>query len=213
VRSANQLQMPRPRFALWSAVVAGVLVLAGVVVVVPRLGQDPGDQVAADSPLLGRPAPAFSLPLARGGPRFSSLQLAGHFAVVYFFASWCPSCLAEVPELTAFYHYWQPKGARLVGIGYDDPPSAEAAFGRLEGIGWPLLSDPGDATAVRYGVYGIPEAFVIGPSGTVLAKIVGPAGPGQLGEVLSRLMAGGAAESVRNSGFVPAPPERPSGGG
>jgi cytochrome c biogenesis protein CcmG/thiol:disulfide interchange protein DsbE len=187
-------------------------VLAGVVMVVPRLGQDPGDQVAADSPLLGRAAPGFFLPLARGGAHFSSAQLAGHFAVVYFFASWCPSCVAEVPQLATFYHYWRPKGARLVGIGYDDPPSAEAAFGRLEGIYWPLLSDTGDAVALRYGVYGIPEAFVIGPSGTVLAKIVGPVGPGQLGKVLSWLMSGGAAESVRNSGFVPAPPGRRSGG-
>lgn len=197
----------------WLTIGLGLLVAAGLAMMSPRLGHDPSTQVAADSPLLGKPAPSFSLRDSAGGAVVSTAQLHGHYAVVYFYATWCPTCVAEVPDLVSFYRHWHTRGVDLVGIGYDDPGPAEARFARQDGISWPLLVDPGDQVALRYGIFGIPETFVIGPNGTVLAKLVGAIGTGQLATVLQRVMAGSANVSVRGGAVVPTTPVRRTGGG
>lgn len=194
-------------------IVLGLVVVGGLAVMLPRLGHDPSAQVAADSPLLGKPAPPFSLREASGGATISSATLRGHFSVVYFFASWCPVCVAEVPGLVSFYRHWHPRGVELVGIGYDDPAPAEAQFARQDSIGWPLLVDPGDRAALRFGIFGIPETFVIDPGGTVIAKLVGEVSTSQLGAVLEQVMSQGGTVSVHGGTVVPAPPgTRPHGG-
>lgn len=194
-------------------VVLGLVVAGGLVVMLPRLGQNPGTQVAADSPLLGKPAPPFSLRSANGGATVSSATLRGRYSVVYFFATWCPVCVAEVPNLVSFYWHWHTRGVELVGIGYEDPGAAEAQFARQAGISWPLLVDPDEQVALRYGIFGIPETFVIGPSGTVLAKLVGAVGTGQLGAVVQRVMQGSTNVSVRSGAVVPTSPGKRAGGG
>jgi cytochrome c biogenesis protein CcmG/thiol:disulfide interchange protein DsbE len=195
--AASQAKTPLQHHPVrWLTVVLGLVLAGGLVLLVPRLGQDPGTQVAVHSPLLGRPVPPFSLRDATRGAVVSSRQLAGHYAVIYFFATWCPVCVAEVPGLISFYHEWHSRGVDLVGIGYDDPAAAEAQFARQEGIGWPLLVDPGDRMALSFGIFGIPEAFVVNPGGTVVAKLVGEVSAGQLGAVLEQLIAGGSTVSV-----------------
>ena len=199
--------------ARWLTAVLGLAVAGGLVVMLPRLGHDPGAQVAADSPLLGKPVPSFALRDATGGTLVSSAQLHGHYSVVYFFATWCPVCVAEVPALVSFYSRWHSRGVELVGIGYDDPRAAEASFARQDGITWPLLVDPGDMAALRFGIFGIPETFVIDPGGTVVAKLVGEASTSQLDTVLGQLIQEGGTVSVRAGAVVPEPPGRQTGGG
>ena len=194
-------------------IVLGLVVAGGLAVMLPRLGQNPSTQVAADSPLLGKPAPPFSLREANGGATVSSATLRGHYSVLYFFATWCPVCVAEVPNLVSFYWHWHTRGVELVGIGYEDPGAAEAQFARQDGINWPLLVDPDEQVALRYGIFGIPETFVIGPSGTVLAKLVGAVGTGQLGAVVQRVMQGSTNVSVRSGAVVPTSPGKRAGGG
>ena len=197
----------------WLTVVLGLVVVGGLAVTLPRLGHDPSTQVAADSPLLGRPAPSFSLRDARGGAVVSSAKLHGHYAVVYFFATWCPVCVAEVPGLVSFYWHWHRRGVDLVGIGYDDPRAAEAQFARQDGVSWPLLVDPGDQAALRFGIFGIPETFVLDPGGTVVAKLVGEVSTSQLGAVLEQVMAQGGTVSVHGGAVVPTQPGKRTRGG
>jgi cytochrome c biogenesis protein CcmG/thiol:disulfide interchange protein DsbE len=194
-------------------IVLGLVVAGGLAVMLPRLGQNPSTQVAADSPLLGKPAPSFSLHEANGGGTVSSATLRGHYSVVYFFATWCPVCVAEVPGLVSFYWHWHTRGVELVGIGYDDPGPAEAQFARQDGVSWPLLVDPGDQAALRFGIFGIPETFVIDPGGTVVAKLVGEVSTSQLGAVLEQVMAEGGTVSVHGGAVVPASPGTRTRGG
>ncbi|MDA8309549.1 MAG: TlpA disulfide reductase family protein [Actinomycetota bacterium] len=197
----------------WLAIVLGLVVAGGLAVMLPRLGQNPSTQVAADSPLLGKPAPSFSLREANGGAIVSSATLRGHYSIVYFFATWCPVCVAEVPNLVSFYWHWHTRGVELLGIGYDDPAAAEAQFARQEGISWPLLVDPDGQVALHYGIFGIPETFVVGPGGTVLAKLVGAVGTGQLGAVVERVMNGSTNVSVRGGAVVPTSAGQRTGSG
>jgi cytochrome c biogenesis protein CcmG/thiol:disulfide interchange protein DsbE len=197
----------------WLTTVLGLVVAGGLAVIIPRLGQDPSIQVAADSPLLGRPVPAFSLRDATGGAVVTSRQLDGHYAVVYFFATWCPVCVAEVPGLVSFYSHWHSRGIDLIGIGYQDSRVTEAQFARQDGISWPLLVDPGDQAALRFGIFGIPETFVIDPAGTVVAKLVGEVSASQLGAVLEHVMAEGGTVSVHGGAVVPTSPGTRSRGG
>jgi cytochrome c biogenesis protein CcmG/thiol:disulfide interchange protein DsbE len=154
----------------------GVLI-AGLVAVLPllliliaNLGRDP-HMVA--SPLVGRPAPAFTLEPVGGGAPVSLASLAGKPVVLNFWATWCVPCFQEHGVLS--------EGARalgadvqFLGVVYEDEPEGVQAFLAQRGGGYPSLVDPGSRTAIAYGVFGVPETFFIDAQGTIAAKFVGP---------------------------------------
>jgi cytochrome c biogenesis protein CcmG/thiol:disulfide interchange protein DsbE len=154
----------------------GVLI-AGLVVVLPllmiliaNLGRDPH---SVASPLVGRPAPPFTLEPVGGGAPVSLASLAGKPVVLNFWATWCVPCFQEHGVLT--------EGARALGAGvqflgvvYEDEPERVQAFLTQRGGGYPSLVDPGSRTAIAYGVFGVPETYFIDAQGTIAAKFVGP---------------------------------------
>jgi cytochrome c biogenesis protein CcmG/thiol:disulfide interchange protein DsbE len=166
---------------------AGAVLIGFVVILGSRIGKDP---TLVRSPLLGKPAPQFSLPRFDQPGRLSSAQLSGRIYVLNFWASWCVPCRRETPALEAFYRQWRPRGMELVGILYNDTVEAALAFRQELGGTWPLVDDPGSRTAIDYGVFGIPETFVIDERGVVMAKLTGAVGPGVLEDMLARLGAG-----------------------
>jgi cytochrome c biogenesis protein CcmG/thiol:disulfide interchange protein DsbE len=85
----------------------------------------------------------------------------------------------------------------LVGVDFQDDHPSALAYLAGTGAGWPVVADPGSRTALAYGVYGIPETFVIGPDGRVTAKHVGPVTYDQLVREITRLLPG---ESGRQAG-------------
>lgn len=197
----------------WIALSTGVGVMIAVAAVVPRLGSNPSDEVSAHTPLLGRVAPSFDLPDARGGPAVSSVAFAGHVYVVNFFASWCPDCVAETGQLIKFYDAWHRRGVDMVGIGYGDTRAAEAIYANQWGVPYPVLTDPADQMALHYGVFGIPETFVVDSAGVIAAKLVGSVGPGQLAATVRHVEAGSTSTSARSKQFQPLPaPSGPSRG-
>ena len=189
----------------WVALgVAGVVVVL-VFALASFVGSPPAAQrTAADSPLLGKPAPSFSLATVSGHGRISSAAMAGHTIVVNFWASWCVQCQQEAPTLEAFYRHWHGAGVDLVGISFEDTASAERAFSHHYGVSWPLAMDETGQVGLHYGVFGIPETYVISPAGVVVAKLVGRLAPGQLDQVLNRLTGGSGPISASNPNFVAA---------
>jgi cytochrome c biogenesis protein CcmG/thiol:disulfide interchange protein DsbE len=119
-------------------------------------------------------------------------DLRGRVVVVNFWASWCAECRVEHPALSAAWNRFRDAGVVLVGIDFQDDHPSALAYLAGTGTGWPVVADPGSRTALAYGVYGIPETFVIGPDGRVTAKHVGPVTYDQLVREITRVLPGGS---------------------
>lgn len=124
------------------------------------------------SPLVGKTAPAFSLPELNGAAESISPQtMAGRAWLLNVWASWCVGCRAEHALLAEM----QERGAAIVGLNYKDEPDAARAW--LAEFGDPYVYSAADsegAAALDWGVYGVPETFVIDGGGVVRRKHVGP---------------------------------------
>jgi cytochrome c biogenesis protein CcmG/thiol:disulfide interchange protein DsbE len=157
----------RPR-VLVSIVVVPVLGFA--LLLATGLARDPRE---LPSELVGKRAPEFSLPRLGQRGRVELESLRGQVVVLNFWASWCVACRDEHPDLLAAWDRYRERGVVLVGIDFEDTEEAALAYAREMGGDWPLVSDLGSRAAIVYGVFGVPETFVIAPDGTVTAKHVG----------------------------------------
>ena len=147
----------------------GLLLVAPLLVMLASgLRHDPHEVV---SPLIGRPAPEFTLSDLDGRP-IALADLRGQPVVVNFWATWCQPCAAENPIFLALARRYSGR-ARFVSVIYQDTAEAIRAYEQLRGSWGPTLIDPESRTAIRYGVYGVPETFVIDPQGTIHEKVTG----------------------------------------
>jgi cytochrome c biogenesis protein CcmG, thiol:disulfide interchange protein DsbE len=179
------MRVRRRRTTLVAAVAAGIGVVALIAVLATR---PPAAVSQADSPLLGRPAPFLSGPGLHGGT-VDLASMRGQFVLVNFFASWCPPCHQEAAELNRLSHRMS-----LLGVTYNDSPKAAAGFLLATGAHWPAVIDSGGRLAITYGVRAPPESYLIGPDGTVEAKVLGPVTVSQAGYlqgVMDRLQRSG----------------------
>jgi cytochrome c biogenesis protein CcmG, thiol:disulfide interchange protein DsbE len=143
-----------------------------------RLGA--GDASRIPSALIGKPAPETSLPALPGLVRPNGEQVPGltnatfqdHVTLVNVWASWCVPCADEVPFLNQLS---KDKRIQLVGLNYKD--SADNARRFLGRYGNPYVATGQDANGrngIEWGVYGVPETFIVGKDGRVAYKLVGP---------------------------------------
>jgi cytochrome c biogenesis protein CcmG/thiol:disulfide interchange protein DsbE len=124
------------------------------------------------SALIDKPAPAFDLAALGGGPALQRDALKGHVVLVNFFASWCVPCRAEQPLLMRLA---EEEHLPLYGIAYKDKPEDAAAF--LKQLGDPYRAvglDREGRTGIDFGVYGVPETYVIDKEGRIRYRHVGP---------------------------------------
>ncbi len=124
------------------------------------------------SPLVGKPAPAFTLSLF-DGRRLSLEELRGKVVVVDFWASWCVPCREEASLLEATWRKYRERGVVFVGVNFQDQERAGGQFLKEFGITFPNGPDPGSRIAIDYGVYGIPELFFVDPQGRITYKHIG----------------------------------------
>lgn len=134
-------------------------------------GRDPSE---IPSVLIGKKAPQLDLPALEGSqlPALTSDEIDGKLTLVNVFASWCIPCREEHPFIMALSRDPQ---INVVGINYKDNPDNALRF--LGELGNPYSAvgvDRKGAAAIDWGVYGIPESFVVGPDGTIIFKKVGP---------------------------------------
>jgi cytochrome c biogenesis protein CcmG, thiol:disulfide interchange protein DsbE len=152
---------------------AGLLVLLALFA--SRLGKD---ATYVPSPLLGKPAPPFTL-TNLDGSRLTNADLAGKPYVVNFWASWCTPCRQEHGALRGFWERYRGQAVPLLGVLYDDTAGPARAFQKDLGGDWPLFQANEEAQ-VGFGVRGPPETFVVDAQGIIQAKFTGPVRPGAL---------------------------------
>ena len=139
------------------------------------------------SPLVGKPVPAFSLPtLAAPDRSVGPEQLRGQVWVLNVWASWCVACQAEHPLLVDLAKSGQ---VTLIGLNYKD--RRDLALGWLARHGNPYqatLSDTNGRVGLDFGVYGVPETYVIDKQGVIRLKFTGPVTPEAVRDKLLPLM-------------------------
>ncbi|MEH2530933.1 cytochrome c biogenesis protein CcmG/thiol:disulfide interchange protein DsbE [Bradyrhizobium sp. AZCC 1588] len=177
----------RPRSRRWVVALPliGFLAVAGLFLL--RLYG--GDPSRIPSALIGRPAPQTTLPALEGlvhngnpVPGLDPAVFKGKVSVVNVWASWCVPCHDEAPLFTAL-----AKDTRLqiVGINYkDSPDNARRFLGRYGNPFTAVGADANGRASIEWGVYGVPETFVVGRDGTIRYKLVGPVTPANLDSVL-----------------------------
>lgn len=160
---------PFARRAVALAIVL-VPVLAFLLLLASGLGRDPREPP-------GRPvelaAPDFSLPRLGGGERIELASVRGQVVVMNFWASWCIPCREEHPALLRAWERYRDRGVVFVGVNFEDSEEAALDYAAEQGGDWPLVSDPGSRTAIAFGVFGVPETFVIAADGKIVAKEIG----------------------------------------
>ncbi len=160
-----------------------------------------GDASKVPSALIGRPAPAVTLAplegLQRDGkavPGFTTADLgAGRATIVNVFASWCAPCRVEHPVLMALAASEPARQGRVavVGMNYkDDAANARRFLGALGNPFGAVGVDRDGRAAIEWGVYGVPETFVVAPDGRILDKHVGPLDEAAAMKLLARAVAG-----------------------
>ena len=147
------------------AVFVAMLVFLGV-----GLKLDPRE---VPSPLIDKPVPTFSLQTLDEPSRLlSSADMRGQVWLLNVWASWCGGCREEHPTLVEFA---QTRAVPIVGLNYkDQPDDARRWLGRLGNPYVASVSDLDGRTGIEFGVYGVPETFVIDKAGVIRHKQIGP---------------------------------------
>ena len=165
---------PRRNF-LVALPLVGFLALAALFYV----GLGAGDPSRLPSALIGKPVPPTELPPVPGlevngkaVPGLTNATFAGSVSLVNVWASWCVPCHDEAPLLEAL---GKDKRIKLFGINYKDAPDNARRF--LNRYGNPFAAtgrDENGRTSIDWGVYGVPETFLIGRDGRIAYKLIGP---------------------------------------
>jgi cytochrome c biogenesis protein CcmG, thiol:disulfide interchange protein DsbE len=150
----------------WVALAVGAVCL-GLIALFAVQG---GNRIDPPSRLLGQRVPTVAGPSVIDGDHYDIDDARGRWVVVNFFASWCPPCIAEQPELRAFADWGGQTGrAELVGVVFQDPDARR--FLVENGGTWPVIDDP--AIPVQFQVANVPESFLVAPSGVVVQRMQG----------------------------------------
>ena len=185
---AQRAPAPQPRQRVIGAVglATGALVLIATAVAM----WGPGLAAAAQSvgrPLPGQPVPDFSLDLLDGST-FDLAEFRGQVVVANFWATWCPPCEDEMPDLQAVWEEYSSEGVSLVGIAYQDEEEAVREMASRFEISYPLGMDDGDRISSAYGITGVPETYVLDPEGRLSYFHIGPVTAAELRRELDGLL-------------------------
>ncbi|SHF77848.1 cytochrome c biogenesis protein CcmG, thiol:disulfide interchange protein DsbE [Loktanella atrilutea] len=173
-------QEPAARRGISVLVVVPILVLALLATFGWELLYGPS---ILPSALIGKQVPTFALPPVLGrNDGLSTRDLAGHVSIVNVFASWCVPCRAEHPVFMAFSKTGE---VPLYGINYKDPPEQARAW--LDELGDPYArigADRDGRAGIEWGVYGVPETYIVAADGTIAYRHVGPVSQAILNDTL-----------------------------
>ena len=135
-----------------------------------------GQRSTAGSPKIAsglQKAPSFSL-LDVEGKQVRLEDFGGKVILIDFWASWCPPCQDEIPDLMALYQDYRDKGFVILGIAVGDLPQDVKNFAKEKKMNYPVLLGNDSVARAYPGVYFLPTAFLIDRSGVIREKLIGP---------------------------------------
>ncbi len=177
----------RDRRGLWIALPVALALGLLVLVLATR---DSASVRNASSPILGKLAPPVA-GVTMTGQSFDLDDWRGRWVIVNFFQSTCVPCIMEHPELVAFSERHAPAGdARIVSVVFDDTDANVRRFFEVNGGDWPVLVEGAGEAAIAYGVTGVPESYLVAPSGVVVWKQLGGVTADGIDDVIGQLVAG-----------------------
>jgi cytochrome c biogenesis protein CcmG, thiol:disulfide interchange protein DsbE len=173
----------RPRSR--SAIIAGVVAVAVAALVALFAFSPKGETDDQDrgSPLEGKVAPGLT-GTTIDGRSFDLDSYRGQWVLVNFFATWCPPCVAEHPELVALSQN-ATTPVQVVSVAFQDQTANVVDFFAENGGSWPVLvSDTGQA-ALEYGVVKLPESYLVDPDGRVVKKLISGITAAEVADIVS----------------------------
>jgi peroxiredoxin len=128
-------------------------------------------QIAIEGEL---PAPDFTLPGLNGG-LISLSDFKGNVVLVNVWATWCPPCVHEMPSMEKLHQQFKDENFKILAVSIDlSGAKAVAPFMKKHNLTFEALIDPAGTIQIAYGVYGIPQSFIINKQGNIIKKIIGP---------------------------------------
>lgn len=180
------IEARRGHGARWAALAVGAVLLVLVAVLATSRTLD---SQGISNKLLGQPVPPVVGDTIDGG-RFDIDEHRGKWVVVNYFATWCVPCQQEHPELVEFAErHAAANDVEVVSVAFSDEPDRIREFFAANGGDWAVIADDENRTALKFGVTGVPESYVVSPDGIVVAKFNGVTADG-LDAVIQRATAG-----------------------
>ena len=146
-----------------------------------------GDPRVVPSPLIGKPAPGFTLQLFNG-EAITLENFRGRAVVVNFWASWCLACREEAEALESTWRRHKEHGVMFIGVNIQDREPDALAFIREHNKSYPNGPDPTGVVSIAYGMYGVPETFIIDGAGRITHKHIGAVTEEILGREIERFL-------------------------
>lgn len=162
--------------ARWGGWLVGGVILLALGLIYFRGG---GTHAIGPGGLVGQSAPAFALPDLHGITR-SPRDFRGKILVINLWASWCPPCRAEMPDLEQFARTYASRGVVVLGIDEGESRGAASRFAASLGVTYPIVLDEAQTYGRVYAALGIPTTAIVGPHGIVRRAFDGPLSLAQL---------------------------------
>lgn len=172
-RSPGEAARAGERGSAAKGLILAVVLIAVAVLAVAYLILSRGGGERPTAVREGDRAPAFTLPMMDQRPMSLDDQ-RGKVVLVHFWATWCPPCVEEMPQLQKLYEQLAGPAFEVLAVSVDDSAGMLQSFLKKQGISLPVLFDPGRDIASRYGTRKFPETYVLDRRGTVRYKVIGP---------------------------------------
>lgn len=155
-------------------IIGWLLPVLAVIFALGIRGFQNGFAAPVTAPRIGYRAPQFTLTDIHGKKvDLRTVTNGNRVTLVNFWATWCPPCRAEIPELVKFYRQYQTKGVALLAVNLQESPEAVKAFAGKNGMRFPVLLDGSGKVARVYQVYAIPTTFILDRRGVIRDLIQG----------------------------------------
>ena len=151
----------------------GPVLLILIAIAVATMFLIPEQKAYKEIASVGKPAPDFEYPDSTG-KIWKLSDLRGKVVFINFWATWCTTCKAEMPQKALLYDKMQGKPFQMLGMLFRDDPANLIDYYKEIRVVAPTLISPNNESAKKFGITGVPETFIIDKDGIVREKLVGP---------------------------------------